>query len=45
MEKIEDLLRLVRKTNPEMTKEKLMEELKKSVYATKAIILSFQNSF
>lgn len=37
------LLEYVRRTNPQMTSEKLMEELKKSSYATVAILLTMEN--
>lgn len=36
---IDDLLMFVRKTNPTMTKEKLIEELKKSRYSTIALCI------
>lgn len=37
---IDDLLMFVRKTNPTMTKEKLMQELKKSKYSTVALCIA-----
>ena len=36
MDKIDDLLHYVQKTNPGMTREKLIDELNKSDYAAKA---------
>lgn len=41
---IDDLLMFVRKTNPTMTKEKLMQELKKSKYSTIALCVVCKNS-
>lgn len=38
-----DLLRYIQKTNPEMTLDKLKEELRKSEYATRGLIMTFQN--
>lgn len=37
------LLQCIQRTNPEMTKDKLMEELRKSSYATIAILLTMEN--
>ena len=35
---IEELLNYVRRTNPDMTKEKLLEELDKSDYSARGLI-------
>ena len=40
---MEQLLERIRRTNPEMTKQKLMEELRKSNYSTIAILISMEN--
>ena len=40
---IDRLLTTIRKSNPSMTKEKLMEELRKSNYSTVAILISMEN--
>lgn len=40
---MEELLEYVRKTNPDMTMDRLKEELKKSNYATVAILLTMEN--
>lgn len=37
MDKISELLQYVRRTNPDMTREKLIEELKKSDYVARSI--------
>lgn len=44
MDRIDDLLRYIRKTNPEMTKERLIEELGKCHYSTVGLIMTWQNS-
>ena len=44
MNNIEKLLKYVQKTNPEMTKEKLIEELNKSRYSAVALVMVFENS-
>jgi hypothetical protein len=36
--KIEELLKIIQKTNPDMTKELLIYELSQSRYASKALI-------
>lgn len=41
---IQDLLAYTQRTNPGITEEKLMEELKVSRYSTIGLILAFQNS-
>lgn len=44
MERIEQLLEYVRKTNPNMDKKKLIEELSKSRYSAMALIMTWKNS-
>jgi len=44
MDKINELLKYVRKTNPEMTREKLMNELSKCRYSAIGLIMVWQNS-
>ena len=39
MDKISELLQYVHRTNPEMTREKLIEELSKSDYAARSFLL------
>ena len=41
---LNQILQHVQKTNPSMTQEKLLEELKKSKYSTIALCLSVGNS-
>lgn len=40
---IDELLKIIQKTNPEMTKEKLIEELSKSDYAARSLIFTKEN--
>lgn len=40
---IDKLVCAIRRTNPTMTKDKLMEELRKSSYATIAILMTMEN--
>lgn len=40
---MEQLLERIRKTNPEMTEQKLMKELRKSNYSTIKILTSMEN--
>ena len=40
MDKISELLQYVRRTNPEMTREKLIEELGKSDYVARSLIFT-----
>ena len=40
MDKVDELLRYVQKTNPEMTREKLMDELSRSDYAARSLIFT-----
>ena len=43
MDKISELLQYVRRTNPEMTREKLVEELSKSDYVAWSLIFTKEN--
>ena len=43
MYKISELLLYVRRTNPEMTMEKLIEELRKSDYVARSLIFTKEN--
>lgn len=40
---IKELLAYIQKTNPQMTEEKLIEELSKSRYSAMAIIITCKN--
>lgn len=40
---VDELLRYVQKTNPEMTKEKMIEELGKNRYSSIALVMVSQN--
>lgn len=44
MNNIDELLEYVRKTNPGMTKEKLIEELGKCHYSAFALVFTMKNS-
>lgn len=44
MNKIDKLLEYVQKTNPEMTREKLIKELRKSEYSAFALAFTMKNS-
>ena len=45
MDKIDKLLEYIHRTNPEMTRQKLVEELRESGYSAKSIyFLAIQNS-
>lgn len=44
MDKLDKLLLYIQKTNPEMSKEKLIEELSKTRYSAIALIMTWQNS-
>lgn len=44
MDRINELLKYVQKTNPTMTKEKLIEELSKCRYSAIGLIMVWQNS-
>lgn len=43
MIELDELLEYVRKTNPTMTKEKMIEELSKSRYSSIALVMVSQN--
>lgn len=43
MDKISELLQYVRRTNPDMTREKLVEELSKSDYVARSINFTKEN--
>ena len=43
MDKIDEMLKYGRRTNPEITRDKLIEELGKCEYSAKSLIFGFQN--
>lgn len=43
MMSIDELLEIIQKTNPTMTKEKLIEELGKNRYSSVALVMVLQN--
>ena len=43
MDRVDEILLYIQKTNPEMTREKLVEELSKSKYAAKSLIFGEMN--
>lgn len=43
MDRVDEILLYIQKTNPEMTREKLVEELSKSEYAAKSLIFGAMN--
>ena len=43
MDRVDEILLYIQKTNPEMTREKLVEELNKSEYAAKSLIFGTMN--
>ena len=43
MDRVDEILLYIQKTNPEMTREKLVEELSKSEYAAKLLIFGTMN--
>lgn len=45
MDKIDKLLIYVQRTNPQMTRKKLIEELGKSVYSAKSLFQTFRKNF
>lgn len=45
MDKIDELLRYIQRTNPEMTREKLIEELGACEYTAKSLIFTFSKTF
>lgn len=40
---IDELLKIIQRTNPNMTKEKLIEELDKNRYSSVALVMVSQN--
>lgn len=44
MDRIDELLKYVQKTNPKMTREQLIEELDKCRYSAVGLIMTWQNS-
>ena len=43
MDRVDEILLYIQKTNPEMTREKLVKELSKSEYAAKSLIFGAMN--
>ena len=43
MDKINGMLKYIQRTNPEMTRDKLIEELGKCEYSARALIFGFRN--
>lgn len=43
MNKIDELLEYIHKTNPGMTRERLLEELNVSTYTSKAILFTMES--
>ena len=43
MDRVDEILLYIQKTNPEMTMEKLIDELSKSEYAAKSLIFGETN--
>ena len=43
MDRVDEILLYIQKTNPEMTREKLIDELSKSEYAAKSLIFGAMN--
>ena len=43
MDRVDEILLYIQKTNPEMTREKLIDELIKSEYAAKSLIFGTMN--
>ena len=43
MDRVDEILLYIQKTNPEMTRDKLIEELGKCEYSARALIFGFQN--
>lgn len=44
MDKINELLKYVRKSNPEMTRDNLIYELEQCHYSSAGLIITWQNS-
>lgn len=40
---VEQLLEYIRRTNPEMTMERMLYELSQSIYAAKSVVFTAQN--
>lgn len=40
---IEELLKIIKKTNPDMTKERMLTELKENKYSSVALIMSLES--
>lgn len=45
MDKIDKILEYVRRTNPQMTRERLIEELGDCEYSAKSLLFTFRNNF
>lgn len=43
MDRVDEILLYIQKTNPEMTRDKLVEELGKCEYSARALIFGFRN--
>ena len=43
MDKTDEILKYIQRTNQEMTRDKLIEELGKCEYSARALIFGFQN--
>lgn len=43
MDRVDEILLYIQKTNPEMNREKLIEELSKSEYVAKSLIFGTMN--
>ncbi len=43
MNKIDEILEYIHKTNPGMTRERLLEELSASTYASKAVLFTMES--
>ena len=43
IDRVDEILLYIQKTNPEMTREKLIDELRKSEYAAKSLIFGTMN--
>lgn len=44
MNEIDRILQYVKKSNPEMTRERLVYELGRSIYATRSLVFTANNS-
>lgn len=40
---IEELLKIIKKTNPDMTKDRMLAELKESKYSSIALVMSLES--